>query len=181
MNKLLLLKFFVALALSCDNNDNNEFNYYYASNLQNKTYGKVISIIDGDTYDILIEGNKTIRIRMDGIDAPEKGMPYYKVAKNYLANLCFQKTIKFIKTDDDKHGRVVAKTYLDDGRELGQEMIRAGYAWHFKKYSSDKIFSNLESSAKNKKIGLWADKRPIAPWLIRRLHRKGISTKSYFK
>ncbi len=55
--------------------------------------GKVISITDGDTYDILLDGDKTIRIRMEGIDAPEKGMPYYQVAKKYLGNLCFEKSI----------------------------------------------------------------------------------------
>lgn len=118
---------------------------------------------------------------MDGIDAPEKGMPYYKVAKSYLGQLCFQKTIIFIKTDDDNHGRVVAKSFLEDGRELGQEMIKAGFAWHFKKYSSDTLLANLEIEAREQKIGLWSDTRPIPPWEIRKLHRQGISTIDSFK
>jgi len=57
--------------------------------------GKVISIIDGDTYDVLIQDNKTIRVRMEGIDAPEKGMPFYKVSKNHLSDLCFGKQVNF--------------------------------------------------------------------------------------
>jgi endonuclease YncB( thermonuclease family) len=57
-------------------------------------YGRVVSIVDGDTYDILIGGNKTLRIRMEGIDAPEKGMPFYQVAKNFLGQLCFSKMLR---------------------------------------------------------------------------------------
>ena len=55
--------------------------------------GKVIAIIDGDTYDVLIHDNKTIRIRMEGIDAPERGMPFFRKSKDYLAKLCFNKNI----------------------------------------------------------------------------------------
>ena len=145
-----------------------------------QTSGKVIAIIDGDTYDLLLESKSTIRIRMDGIDAPEKGMPFYRVAKNYLGELCFNKNITILKTDDDIHGRIVAKSYLEDGRELGQEMIKAGLAWHFKKYSSDKVLADLENQARKNKVGLWIEPNPLAPWEIRKLHRQGISTKDKF-
>lgn len=144
------------------------------------TVGYVVGIIDGDTYDLLLEDKSTIRIRMDGIDAPEKGMPFYKVSKKYLSELCFNKNVTYVKTDDDAHGRIVAKTYLEDGRECGEELIKAGLAWHFRKYSSEKKLADLEIDARNKKIGIWSDPRPIAPWEIRRLHREGISTKDSF-
>ena len=55
--------------------------------------GRVIKIIDGDTYDIILTGNQTERIRMEGIDAPEKGMPFYQVSKKYLGELCFNKIV----------------------------------------------------------------------------------------
>ena len=51
--------------------------------------GYVVGIIDGDTYDLLMTDKKTVRVRMNGIDAPEKGMPFYNVSKKYLAQLCF--------------------------------------------------------------------------------------------
>lgn len=142
--------------------------------------GKAISIIDGDTYDILVEGNKTLRVRMEGIDAPEKGMPFYRVAKSCLGEMCFNKNVRLEVTSKDQHGRTLAFSYLDDGRELSHEMIKAGLAWHFKKYSTDKFLSNLETEARNSKIGLWADKNPMPPWENRRLHREGISTKDSF-
>lgn len=142
--------------------------------------GKVIAIIDGDTYDILLAENKTTRIRMEGIDAPEKGMPFYRKAKDYLGTLCFQKNIRLEVKEKDNHGRTVAYSYLDNGTELSHEMVKAGLAWHFKKYSMDTVLSNLEMQARESKIGIWSNDNPMPPWENRRLHREGISTKDSF-
>lgn len=143
--------------------------------------GKIIHVLDGDTYDILIAGNKTVRVRMEGIDAPEKGMPFCNVAKKYLRDLCIQKTVKLKQTGTDQHGRTLGFTYLDDGRELSHEMLKAGLAWHYKKYNSDKDLVDLEIKAQNEKKGLWKDNNPLPPWEVRKLHREGISTKDQFK
>lgn len=143
--------------------------------------GKVIKIIDGDTYDILLEGNKQIRIRMEGIDAPEKGMPYYKVAKNYLKEMCITQQVKVVVTGSDNQDRKIAYTYLNDGRELSREMLKAGLAWHFIKYNTDKDLAAIQSEAQNRKIGIWSQQNPMSPWENRRLHRIGISTKDSFK
>ncbi|KAF5057960.1 Staphylococcal nuclease-like protein [anaerobic digester metagenome] len=142
--------------------------------------GKVISIIDGDTYDVLLQGKKTVRVRMEGIDAPEKGMPFYQKSKKYLSDLCFGKQIKIKITGVDNHERFLAYSFLEDGKELSQEMIKAGLAWHFKKYNSDSTLSNLEIKAKNMKKGLWSENNPMSPWTNRSLHRQGISTKDSF-
>ncbi len=142
--------------------------------------GKVVSILDGDTYDLLLKKDKIIRVRMEGIDAPERGMPFYKVSKNYLAQLCFNKKVSLEITGIDYYDRFLGFTYLDDGSELGQEMIKAGLAWHFKKYSSDTTLSELENEARSLKKGLWINENPMAPWTNRSLHRQGISTKDSF-
>jgi len=142
--------------------------------------GKVIAIIDGDTYDILIPGNKTIRVRMEGIDAPEKGMPFYQKSKKHLSDLCFHKQVKIKITGVDNYKRFLAYSYLEDGKELSHEMIRAGFAWHFKRYNSDCNLSELELDAKKQRKGLWMDENPMAPWENRKLHRVGISTNDSF-
>lgn len=142
--------------------------------------GKVISIIDGDTYDALLQGNKTIRVRMEGIDAPEKGMPFYQKSKKCLSSLCFGKQVKIKITGIDNHERFLAYTYNENGNELSQEMIKAGLAWHFKKYNSDQKLSKLEMEAKALRKGLWIDENPMSPWENRKLHRNGISTKDSF-
>ena len=137
---------------------------------------KPIAISDGDTFTIL-QDKRQVRIRIDAIDAPEKGMPYYKKSKQYLSSLCFGKyvTLKVIKTD--RYGRLVARVILADGRDVSAEMIKAGMAWHYKHYSKDKTLATLEINARKNKLGLWNDTHPYAPWEIRKLHRKGISTK----
>jgi endonuclease YncB( thermonuclease family) len=117
---------------------------------------------------------------MEGIDAPEKGMPYYKIAKNYLGKICFKKNIRLEITGKDSRGRILAYSYMDDGRELSHEMIKAGMAWHFKNYSSDSVLSSSEKNARKAKLGLWADNNPMPPWENRRLHRDGVSTKDSF-
>ena len=142
--------------------------------------GEVIKILDGDTYDLLCKNKKTIRIRMEGIDAPEKGMPFYRVSKSYLGEICSNREIKVLKTNEDRYGRTIGYSYLDDGRELSKEMIKAGLAWHYKQYNSDEELSNFEIEAQKAKNGLWIHDNPMPPWENRKLHRKGISTKDLF-
>ncbi len=155
------------------------FLLFFSLNIDSQPY-KVIGIVDGDTYDILVE-NRPIRVRMYAIDAPERGMPYNKVAKKFLSDLIFGKMVTIKQTDTDKNGRIVAKTYLPDGREASTEMLKAGYAWHFKKYDNSPLLAQIEISARKNKLGLWAEKDPLAPWEVRRLHRSGVSTKEMFE
>ncbi len=178
MKSLAVLIFTIMPSLfSCKGSESGS---YKSINKTAENKGKVIAIIDGDTYDILLGENKTVRVRMEGIDAPEKGMPYYKIAKNYLGKMSFKKNIRLEITGKDSRGRILAYSYLDDGRELSHEMIKAGMAWHFKNYSSDSLLSHSEIKARNSKTGLWSDNNPMPPWENRRLHRDGISTKDSF-
>ena len=143
--------------------------------------GQVIKVIDGDTYDLLLKDKTTIRVRMDGIDAPENGMPYAKKATQYLGDLCKNQTVRIVKDNVDRYGRTLSYSYLKDGRELSREMLKAGYAWHYKEYNSDPELATLEEKARQAKRGLWKDKNPMAPWEIRKMRRQGISTKDMFE
>lgn len=173
MKTRILLLFSLIVLASCNHKDNNKTE-------SNSETGRVVGIIDGDTYDILLYGHNTVRIRMEGIDAPEKGMPFYKKAKRHLSDLCFGKTVRLEIRNTDKHGRKVAFSYLEDGTELSHEMIKAGLAWHFKKYNTDEDLAKLEIEAQNAKIGIWSIENPMSPWNNRTLHRNGISTKDSF-
>ena len=113
-----------------------------------------------------------VRIRMEGIDAPERGMDFYKKSKEYLGQLCIGKHIRLEGEKKDRYRRLIAKSYLPDGRELGEEMVKAGMAWHFKKYSSDKTLNALEISAREQRIGLWSMPDPVPPWEHRKQKRK---------
>lgn len=152
--KLILLV--SMLMLGCFSNPKKE--------LSTEFKGRVIKIVDGDTYDILLDNKITQRIRMAGIDAPERRMPFYQVAKDYLGKLCFNQIVTIRKTSIDRNGRWIAKTFLSDNREVGLLMIEAGYAWHFKRYSSELDLVKAEKWARNKRSGLWIDSIAIAPW-----------------
>jgi endonuclease YncB( thermonuclease family) len=128
--------------------------------------GKVVKIVDGDTFDILDSLNKVSRIRMNGIDAPEKKQAYGQKSKEMLGKWCFAKTVLVKVYSKDRNGRLIADSYVN-GRSLSLIMIEEGMAWHFKKYSNDTLLATAEIHARTAKKGLWYDPAPIAPWQYR--------------
>lgn len=125
--------------------------------------GKVTAIKDGDTIEVLHDG-KAVKIRLAHIDTPEMGQPYASNAKQFASNFCFKKVVTVIQTDKpDRYGRLIAVVHLD-GKSLNSELVKAGLAWHFKKYSKDQTYADAEVEAKAQKIGLWSQPNPVAPW-----------------
>ncbi len=166
INRQLSLLFLVTLtSLNCTNHNDRI--------LENKEYYFISKVVDGDTYHIQLN-NKKLKIRMEGIDAPEKGMPFYKESKQFLVKITSGKKIRFVQSSKDQYGRIIAKTYLENNQELGEEMIKNGMAWHFKKYSKDTTLAQLEILAKNNHWGLWGEVNPQAPWEYRKLKRQNL-------
>jgi endonuclease YncB( thermonuclease family) len=128
--------------------------------------GKCVGVSDGDTISVMHEG-KAEKIRLYGIDCPEKGQPFGKRAKQFTSDMVFGKTVEVKPVTIDRYGRTVAWIYSDDIC-LNKELLRAGLAWHYKQYSSDEDLALFELDARGKKIGLWADFNPIPPWEWRR-------------
>jgi micrococcal nuclease len=129
--------------------------------------GKVIKIVDGDTFDMLIKNNTTIRVRMNGIDCPEKKQAFYSNSKKTLSVYIFGKNVKVISTSKDKYKRILGVVFLNK-KNVNLQMVANGFAWHFKKYSSDIILAKAEINAKSKKLGLWQLPNPISPWDFRK-------------
>ena len=125
--------------------------------------GKVVKVVDGDTYDLLTPNSRRIRIRIQGIDAPERGQPYYKISRDFLRQLCLQKDVRIRVVDKDRYGRTVAETFLGDS-SVAQQMVRNGFAWHYRKYSNDRTLSRLELEARTARRGLWSQQNPVLPW-----------------
>ena len=128
--------------------------------------GTVVKIIDGDTFDLLTKEKKTIRVRMNGIDCPERKQDFYTVSKNALADYIFKKEIRLLITGRDRNKRTIAIVYYN-GININLAMIRNGYAWHYKKYSADTIFAEAEKKARTRKKGLWQMNNPVPPWEFR--------------
>lgn len=130
--------------------------------------GQVTGIVDGDTFDLLPFASppvEAIRIRLEGIDAPEKSQPYGKAAKQYLSDLIFGKDVHAGGAKKDRNGRRICTVFVADTLNVNRAMVAAGYAWHFKKYSDDPALDSLERSARAARVGLWAPTEPpVAPW-----------------
>ena len=134
-----------------------------AQDLPNEFYAKVVGISDGDTFKVLYQENQEIKVRLNHIDAPEKGQPFGKSAKKFASDLCFGKEVKIIRQKKkDKYQRIIAEVFVGE----------TGYAWHFKKYSSDKEYDKIETEARENKRGLWQDKNPVAPWTWREIKKQ---------
>lgn len=129
--------------------------------------GRVVGISDGDTIKVLHNGNAE-KIRLHGIDCPEKGQAYGNNAKQFTSAMVFGKDVTVQVKDTDKYGRTVADVILPDRRSLNRELVAAGLAWWYRKYSKDKSLGQLEDEAKAARRGLWADPDPIPPWCYRK-------------
>jgi hypothetical protein len=109
---------------------------------------------------------QTYTIRLDGIDAPEGGQAFGREARVQLRVLAFSKPATATVLDRDRYGRTVARVIVA-GRDLSEEMVRAGLAWHFVRYSADRRLAALEQEARQQRRGLWADRASLPPWQYR--------------
>ena len=124
-----------------------------------------IGIIDGDTIDVLVN-RQPVRIRVAGIDCPERGQPFGTVAKQFTSRFCFRRDVQLTLGDIDKYGRQVAWVAVD-GQNLSVELLRAGLAWH-DRYSP--AMAVYEEEARQAKIGIWRDDSAISPREWRQQH-----------
>jgi len=134
--------------------------------------GKVVGVKDGDSVIVRQDNVVAREIRMWGIDAPEKRQAYSNAAKKHLSTLAYMKRVRVQVRDIDRYGRTVAEIILPDGRNANQEMVKAGYAWWYKRYApNDRVLEKLEMEARTAKQGLWADPYAVAPWEFRKVGR----------
>lgn len=105
--------------------------------------GRVIGISDGDTITILVN-KKQHRIRLHGIEAPEKRQAYGKRAKQFTSDMVFGDTVTVITHGEDRYGRIVGEVILEDGRNLNRALVTSGLAWWYRKYApGDTVLQKL--------------------------------------
>lgn len=139
--------------------------------------GRVVRVVDGDTLVLLIAGpgeQKTQeKIRLAGIDAPEKGQPYGQRSKEHLSDQVFGRDVTVDWLKRDRYGRIVGKV-LVGGMDADLEQVRAGLAWHYKKYASEQTaedraaYARAEDEARAARRGLWREAGQVPPWEWRR-------------
>jgi endonuclease YncB( thermonuclease family) len=147
--------------------------------------GKVVAVTDGDTVKVLDAANVLHKVRMTGIDAPEKGQPFGNASRNYLASLLAGKIVLVESSKVDRYGRTLGKVWVEppDCPECGKTLdvnhaqIIAGMAWWYKHYAAQQPAEDREryksavNQARQGKLGLWAEPNPVPPWAWRRGQR----------
>ena len=112
--------------------------------------GKLVKVLDGDTVEVLHNG-KAERIRLAQIDCPEKNQPFGQAAKRYVLDVAAHKIVTVQVETVDRYGRTVGEVFLPDSSNLNKQIVGAGFAWQYKKYSKDTEYSDLEKSAKGER------------------------------
>lgn len=138
--------------------------------------GRVVKVSDGDTVTVLDAQKTQWKVRLVGIDAPEKKMPFGQRSKQNLSDLVFNKQVAIEYSKRDKYGRILGKIIVD-GLDANLEQVKSGLAWHYKKYQKEQTegdrtaYAEAEERAKSAKLGLWSDNTPVPPWDWRRAQK----------
>lgn len=144
--------------------------------------GRLVGVADGDTLTVLDADYVQHKIRLAGIDAPEKKQPFGNRSKQSLSDLAFDKMVTVETTKRDRYGRQIGKV-LVNGRDVNLIQVEQGMAWFYREYQREqsrndrKLYESAEDAAKAQRRGLWLDPEPVAPWDFRKNKRKNSSRK----
>lgn len=136
-------------------------------------FGTIVGVADGDTLTLLDQGRTPHRIRIDGIDAPERTQPYGQRSRQSLSDLAHGRSARAECPKSDRYGRSVCRVFID-GVDVGLEQVRRGLAWHYVKYAQEQPpqarldYSRAQEQARSSRSGLWTVAAPIPPWDYRR-------------
>ncbi len=144
-----------------------------STNILADVTGRVVGITDGDTATVLDSSRTQYKVRLAGIDAPEKKQPFGQKSKEALSDCAYDKTATIVGDKQDRYGRLVGKVMVS-GVDCNLRQINLGLAWHYKKYMKEQpegdraTYSRTEDSARGKRVGLWVEADPMPPWEWRR-------------
>ncbi len=139
--------------------------------------GESIAVQDGDSFVLRTVDGRKLRIRIAGIDAPERGQPFADVSRRHLAQLLAGGQLRLQVSKTDVFGREVAQVSDAAGRDAGLAQLEAGLAWFFRRYASEqppaqrRAYAQAEATARQARLGLWRDPKPLPPWDFRRGQR----------
>ena len=143
--------------------------FYVLSASAEELVGKVVRVADGDTITVLDAGNQQHKIRLMGIDAPEKGQPYGNKSRDSLASMVAGRNVTVEWHKRDRYGRLVGQVFADT-HDVGLVQIERGMAWHYKQYAREQrhddaqAYAGAEVEAKAVRRGLWAEPGAAPPW-----------------
>ncbi|WP_395043171.1 thermonuclease family protein [Flavobacterium sp.] len=136
------------------------------SHSQSYSYtGRVVKIKDGDTITVLDTLKKENTVRFASVDAPEKKQEFGSIAKQFVSQELFNKTVRVDIISIDIFKRPIGYVYYDDNKNISEVLLTKGLAWHF--YDKSEFLEELEKKARIDKLGLWVIQNPVEPCLFR--------------
>lgn len=141
--------------------------------------GHVIGVTDGGTITLLDASKTQHKIRVAGIDAPEKKQPFGQRSKESLSDMAYDRELSIEWTKKDRYERIVGKLIGKEGRDLNLEQVKLGMAWHYKKYEKEqspedrRLYAAAEDAAGGKRLGLWSAPNSAPSWEYRKEKRNG--------
>ena len=135
---------------------------------------KVISVADGDTITV-IRGGEQLKIRLYGIDSPEKGQDFGQKARELTAALVAGRNVDIEQMDIDRYGRIVGLVEVN-GQSLNNLIVQNGFAWVYPQYCNERFcdaWIQSEATARQSKKGIWKAPVVIPPWEWREAQRDG--------
>lgn len=135
--------------------------------------GKVVRVADGDTFTMLVEGNKKVKVRLYGIDCPEMKQEYGETAMQHLTVLIgfHHDSVRVIKKGKDKYGRIVGIAFTGK-TNINERMLEKGLAWHYTTYDQNPKWSLMEEGARHAGFNVWSNPKPVPPWEWRKKNSK---------
>ena len=141
--------------------------------------GHVVGVSDGDSLTLLDPLQRRHRVRLSGIDAPEKRQPFGERARQHLASLVYARHVRVVWDKRDRYARLIGRVFVSECAscipvDVGLEQIKAGLAWHYKRYAREQPsrererYAALERLARERQLGLWTDAHAVPPWDFRR-------------
>ncbi len=135
--------------------------------------GRVVRVVDGDTLVVLDATHTQHKVRLAGIDCPERKQPWSTKAKQALSDYVFDREITVDWGKRDRYKRIVGKI-LDGQRDVNLALVRDGMCWWYRKYGDEQtlvdreLYADAEDGARRERRGLWSDPEPVPPWEWRR-------------
>jgi endonuclease YncB( thermonuclease family) len=139
--------------------------------------GRVVRLSDGDTLTVLDKRNVQHKVRLGGIDAPERHQPFSTQSRKHLSDLTYGKYVTVQWHKRDRYGRIVGKV-LVNGADVNLAQLNAGLAWHYKQFENEQspedriAYATAEKTARSARKAIWAEASPTPPWDFRRNRRK---------
>ncbi len=132
---------------------------------------KVVGVHDGDSITVLREDKTQVKIRLEGIDAPELKQAFGNAAKQAMSEMVFGKEVRVVSKGLDIYQRALGDIYVGE-TFVNLAMIEKGMAWQFWKYNKDPKLKEAQEKAREAKVGLWQDASPVPPWDFRKEKKK---------